>query len=82
MDGDLTLASLMCSFLHMSTNLALDDALIEEAVELGGHRTKREAVTKALEEYVQHKRQLRLLDLFGTIDFDPSYDYKRGRKRS
>jgi Arc/MetJ family transcription regulator len=65
----------------MSTNLALDDKLIEDAVELGGHRTKREAVTRALEEYVQRKRQLKVLDLFGTIEFDSAYDYKRARQR-
>ena len=66
----------------MATNLALDDKLIEEAVRLGGHRTKRETVTEALQEYVQRRRQLRVLELFGKVEFDPKYDYKKARKRA
>ena len=68
----------------MATNLALDDQLIEEARLLGGHRTKREVVTQALMDYVQKKKQLQILDSFGTIEFDLSYDahaqrhFKRG----
>ena len=67
----------------MPTNLALDDALIEEARKVGQHKTKRGAVTAALKEYIQHRKQLKILSLAGTIDFDPDYDYKvqRGRKR-
>jgi Arc/MetJ family transcription regulator len=65
----------------MATNLALDDALIEAAVKLGGHRTKKEAVTAALEEYVRRKQQLQILDLVNTVDFDPAYDYKAERWR-
>jgi len=65
----------------MATNLALDDTLIEEARKTGGHKTKKEAVTKALEEYVRHRKQLRILESFGTVDFDPTYDYKTERKR-
>ena len=70
----------MCTFLHMATNLALDDDLLNEALRLGGHRTKRETVTEALREYIQRRRQLRAIDLFGKIDFDPSYDHKKNRK--
>jgi len=55
--------------------------LIEEARRSGGHRTKKEAVTKALEEYVRRRKQLRILDSFGTVDFDPNYDYKAERRR-
>ncbi|KPK16064.1 MAG: antitoxin [Myxococcales bacterium SG8_38] len=65
----------------MATNLALDDNLIAEAQKLGGHRTKKAAVTAALEEYVRRRKQLELRRLFGTIDYDESYDHKRGRKR-
>ena len=65
----------------MSTNLALDDKLILEAQKLGCHKTKKEAVTIALQEYITHKKQLEILDLFGTIDFDQNYDYKKARKR-
>lgn len=64
----------------MATNLALDDSLIEEARRTGGHRTKKEAVTAALAEYVKRRKQLRVLDAFGTIDFDSKYDYKAGRR--
>ena len=66
----------------MATNLQLDDRLIEEAVTLGNHRTKKAAVTQALTDYVLHLRQERLLDLFGKVDFDPGYDYKRQRSRA
>jgi Arc/MetJ family transcription regulator len=65
----------------MPTNLALDDRLIEEARRSGRHKTKKEAVTAALLEYVRRRRQLRLLKLFGTIDYDPGYDYKTARRR-
>jgi len=66
----------------MPTNLAIDDKLIEDARRIGKHRTKREAVNEALREYVQHRKQLQVLDLFHTIDLDPVYDYKKQRKRS
>ena len=66
----------------MATNLQLDDHLIEEAVALGNHRTKKAAVTQALTDYVRHLRQERILDLFGKVDFDPGYDYKRQRSRA
>jgi type VI protein secretion system component VasK len=65
----------------MPTNLALDDHLIEEARRVGGHKTKKEAVTAALDEYVRRHRQMRILDAFGTVDFDPTYDYKAERRR-
>ena len=64
----------------MATNLAIDDSLIEEARQIGRHKTKKEAVTAALDEYIRHRKQLRILDHFGTIDFDPGYDYKKLRK--
>ncbi len=63
----------------MATNLAIDDKLIEEAKRVGGHKTKKEAVTVALDEYIRHRKQLEILDHFGTIDFDPDYDYKKMR---
>jgi hypothetical protein len=64
----------------MATNLALDDSLIDEAKRIGGHLTKKEAVTAALEEYIRWRKQLKILDHFGTIDFDPAYDYKKLRR--
>lgn len=65
----------------MPTNLAIDDKLIEEARRTGGHKTKKEAVTAALDEYVRRRKQLRLLKRFGTIDYDPAYNYKAERRR-
>lgn len=65
----------------MPTNLALDDHLIEEARKIGGHKTKREAVTSALQEYVKRRRQLRILELTGQVEYDPAYNHKRLRRR-
>ncbi len=64
----------------MPTNLALDDRLIEEARKLGHHRTKKETVNAALDEYVKRRKQQNILSLFGTIEYDNAYDYKRERK--
>ena len=64
----------------MATNLAIDDALIDTARELGHHRTKREAVTCALEEYIQRLKQQEILVDFGTVEYDKKYDYKKQRK--
>lgn len=65
----------------MPTNLAIDDALLDEAVRVGGHRTKKATVTEALQEYVQRRKQLGILELFGTIEYDPDHDYKKARHR-
>ncbi len=65
----------------MATNLAIDDELLEEARRVGGHRTKKATVTEALEEYIQHRKQAQILELFGTVDFDPKYNYKKQRRR-
>ena len=65
----------------MATNLQIDDKLITKAVKLGGHSTKKDAVTQALTEYVRHLEQERMLSLFGTAEFDPRYDFKKQRSR-
>lgn len=65
----------------MATNLQLDKGLIEEALKLGGHRTKRAVVEEALREYVQRRKQIKLTELFGTIEYDDDYDYKEQRRR-
>jgi Arc/MetJ family transcription regulator len=65
----------------MPTNLALDDKLIRDAQAIGGHKTKKAAVTEALQEYVQRRRQLEILELFGKAEYDPAYDYKKQRRR-
>ena len=63
----------------MATNLALDDRLVDEARRLGRHRTKRAAVSEALEEYVARRKRRRVKSLFGKLDWDPAYDYKTDR---
>jgi len=78
--ADVDLHISMCNNLHMATNLALDDRLIEEARRAGRHKTKKDAVTAALEEYVKRRKQLRILNVFGQFDFDPAYDYKAERR--
>jgi Arc/MetJ family transcription regulator len=65
----------------MATNLQIEDNLIQEALVLGGHRTKRAVVEEALREYVQRRKQLKILELFGTIEYDPEYDYKQQRQK-
>mgnify|MGYP001601921115 FL=1 len=65
----------------MATNLALDDKLIIQTQKIGHHRTKKEAVTAAMLEYIAHKKRQEISGLFGRIDFDKDYDYKKSRKR-
>jgi Arc/MetJ family transcription regulator len=65
----------------MPTNLALDDELIDEALRLGGHRTKRQAVYEALEEYVARRKRREIASLFGRTEWDSEYDYKNERQK-
>jgi hypothetical protein len=65
----------------MPTNLDIDDRLISEAKKLGRHRTKKQTVTAALDEYIRRRKQQRILSIFGTIDYDDGYDYKRERRK-
>jgi len=65
----------------MPTNLAINDKLIENARRIGKHATKKAVVTEALNEYIQRRKQIRILDLFHAVDYDPKYDYKAQRKR-
>lgn len=65
----------------MATNLQIDNKLLVKAQRVAGHRTKRDTVNAALSEYVQRREQARIIEMFGTVDFDPSYDYKKQRKR-
>lgn len=63
----------------MATNLALDDKLINEALSLGKHKTKKAVVTQALQEYIQRKKQLEILNIFNSIEYENNYDYKEQR---
>ncbi len=65
----------------MATNLALDPDLLDRALAVSGQKTKKAAVTKALEEFIARREQGEILDLFGKLDWDPDYDYKKERSR-
>ena len=65
----------------MATNFALDDRLLNQAVEIGGLKTKKATVTLALKEFIQRRKVESLIDAFGTVDFDETYDYKAERNR-
>ena len=65
----------------MATNLSIDPELLDRALEVSGERTKKAAVTKALREFIARREQKRILELFGSLDWDPDYDYKAGRSR-
>jgi Arc/MetJ family transcription regulator len=65
----------------MPTNLQIDDHLLVRAQLMGGYRTKRETVNTALAEFIQRRQQREIVKLFGTVDFDPQYDYKAERRK-
>jgi Arc/MetJ family transcription regulator len=77
----LAMCRFMCGVSHMATNLDIDPDLIERALEASGERTKKAAVTKALQEFIARRRQKRLLDLMGKLEWDSAYDYKAERTR-
>jgi hypothetical protein len=72
--------SIMCKNPNMAANLTRDQKLIEEARRVGRHKSKKDAVTAALVEYIQRRKRLRIIGAFGTVDFDPRYDYKAERR--
>ena len=65
----------------MATNLAIDPDLLARALEVSGERTKKAAVTKALQEFIARREQRRVLDLMGKLEWDQSFDYKGERSR-
>ena len=71
----------MCKESRLATNLSLDPKLIERALEVSGERTKKAAVTRALEEFIARRRQKRLVELMGKLEWDKSFDYKTERSR-
>lgn len=66
----------------MATNLAIDPKLLDKAKRVGGMRTKKETVTKALEEFIQRRDQRKILDAMGTVEFRDDWDYKADRRAS
>jgi hypothetical protein len=77
------LCRLQLKELHMATNLALDQNLLERAFRVSGEPTKKAAVTRALQEFIARREQRRVAELFGKLEWDASFDYKaeRARKR-
>ena len=65
----------------MATNLSIDTSLLEDALQIGGLKTKRETVNLALKEFVQRRKHVDILSLFGTIEYNTDYDYKEARRR-
>ncbi len=65
----------------MSTNLSIDPRLIDKALEISGEKTKKAAVTKALQEFIARREQKRILELFAKLEWDPGFDYKKERSR-
>jgi Arc/MetJ family transcription regulator len=65
----------------MATNLAIDDRLITKALEIGGYKSKKDTVNAALDEFIRRRKAKELIDIFGTIEYDASYDYKKIRSR-
>jgi Arc/MetJ family transcription regulator len=65
----------------MATNVPIDEQLLAEARTLGGHRTNSATITEALREYIRRRKQLRIVELFATIDYERTYDYKKQRRK-
>jgi hypothetical protein len=65
----------------MASNLAINEELLSKALEISGLKTKKDTVNLALKEFVNHRKQLEIINIFGTMDTDPGYDYKKGRTR-
>jgi Arc/MetJ family transcription regulator len=78
----LTMCEIVCKSPHMATNLSIDPDLLDRALVLSGERTKKAAVTKALQEFIARRQQRRLLELFGKLEWDKSFDYKAERSRT
>ncbi len=65
----------------MAINIEIDEALIKEALTFNNQQSERDIVEQALREYVQRRKQIKVIDLFGTIDYDEDYDYKQQRQK-
>ena len=66
----------------MATNLSIDPYLLERALALSGEKTKKAAVNQALREFIARREQTKLRELFGKLEWDSDFDYKRERTRS
>ena len=71
----------LCGYLHMATNLAIDDALLTKALKIGGKKTKKDTVNEALKEFIVRREQKEVLELFGTVDYFDEYEPKKARRK-
>jgi hypothetical protein len=78
---DSMMCDYMCGGTHMATNLSIDPDLLDRALAVSGERTKKAAVTKALQEFIARRQQKRLLELMGRLEWDEGFDYKAERAR-
>ena len=70
----------MCRFLHIPTNLAIDDQLLSKALKVGGKKTKKDTVNEALREFIVKREQKKVLEVFGTVDYFEAYEPKNHRR--
>lgn len=75
------MCDVMCNLSHMATNLDLDADLLERALSVSGERSKKAAVTRALEEFIARRAQTRIEELFEQLEWDPDFDSKAERSR-
>ena len=66
----------------MTTNLDLDRRLLDEALAVSSERSKKAVVTQALREFIARRKQKKLLNLMGKLEWDNSLDYKKERTRA
>lgn len=66
----------------MATNLAINEQLLNQALLIGGLKTKKDTVNSALLEFINRRKQMGVIKLLGTVDYDPDYDYKAARSRN
>ncbi|WP_088243664.1 type II toxin-antitoxin system VapB family antitoxin [Calothrix rhizosoleniae] len=62
--------------------LQIDESLLQEALALGEYKNSNAVVEAALHEYIQRRKQLQVMELFGTIDYDSDYNYKQQRQKA
>ncbi len=75
------MCEVMCDISHMATNLSIDPDLLNKALEVSGEKTKKAAVTQALVEYIAKRERVRVKELFGQLEWDADFDYKKERSR-
>jgi hypothetical protein len=65
----------------MATNLSIDSKLLDAALKAGGQKTKKDTVNLALDEFIKRRKAAEIISLFGKIEYNEDYNYKKARKR-